>query len=110
MPNNLAGEQDGIDLFNSLSDSTNELDLVYIESISKAATQYGRAWFTDVSVQREKLQNNQAWWNLIWNDNAKNWEVSLFCIPEGAERRSKRFAKPAPVEEFYELSLDDLIT
>jgi hypothetical protein len=98
------GDPDGIALWYLMNSSTDKIEQEYIKSVAAAAIKYGKVYFTDIVTQRESKMNNQTTWMMIWDENKIEWNISLFHIPNGAPRRSKRLSS-----EPIELSVDDII-
>jgi hypothetical protein len=103
----IVGDQDGIDLWNLIYNTTDALEKAYCDSINNAATKFGLVWFTDTVTQRSKKLNNQAVWRMEWNGKDNQWEINLFHLPEGASKRSPRLETAEP--EWIDVSVDDII-
>jgi len=82
---NIAGDPEGIKLWNLMSQTEDPMEREYFERINRAATEYGSVWFTDVIAQRD-TKKNQAFFFMNWSQDKNTWDISLFMVPEGAAK------------------------
>lgn len=85
---NVIGDKDGVRLWNLMSQTEDPVEREYFNRISRAATEYGSVWFTDIVTQRE-TKRNQTFFFMNWAPDKNKWEVSLFMIPEGANKNTR---------------------
>ena len=78
----LVGNPNGIKLWNMMSESEDASEQEYFNRLNHAATKHGVVWFTD-TVEQKRTGKNQTFFQLTWYDDKKEWEVSLFLVPEG---------------------------
>jgi hypothetical protein len=89
----IIGDAAGVKLWNMMASSDNAVEQEYFQRLSSAATQTGRVFFSDFVTQLETKQN-QTTWKLEWN--GKDWEISLFHIPDDVEKISDRISNYVP--------------
>jgi len=103
----ISGDDLGIKLWNLISESTDPEEMRYRELLNKAAVTYGKICFTDLITQREERRNQTSWW-LEWVPAKSTWKVSLFMVPEGATRGSKRLLDPVDTIDIDDTDWEDI--
>ena len=97
---NIIGDNDGIELWNRLGSSKNKKEINYFLSLSRAASKFGKIWFSDITRQ-EFTRANQTIYQLAWNARNNEWNISLFHKSDGIPIPQKN--------EPIELDYDDII-
>lgn len=102
----IVGDESGIALWNLMAFTNDEIERAYFTRLNDAAAKFGSIWFTDTVTQRTS-NSNQTTWGMKWD--GEQWKISLFHIPEGAEKVTARIKGEEPEVELVELDIDDLI-
>lgn len=81
---NIIGDSEGVKLWDMMSRTTDPSEKEYFERLSRAASNHGVVWFTDIVAERHS--GKQPFFQLSWEQKNNQWRVSLFMIPEGATK------------------------
>ena len=107
---NMVGNENGIALWNLMAMSNYQEEKDYFVRLNVAASKFGTVWFTDIITQQEN-KNNQTTWQLSWNHDNNNWNISNFHTPEYAKEVTQRI-KDFRYKEIavIEIDVNDILT
>jgi len=88
----ITGDSFGVALWNLMAQSNDDGEKLYFSTLSEAATQYGKVWFTDIVTRRE-TKENQTTFQMEWDVGNDQWVVDVFVVPIGADTSTERISK-----------------
>ena len=98
----MTGDTNGVNLWNRMATTKDELEASYTRSVQNAAQKYGKVWFSD-SVAQRYTGANQPMYQMTWDPNAYQWIVTLFLTPE-----TTPISPPKVKYDEVEIEVDDV--